>query len=304
MRSLLVASAALLLGGCFHRGSVATPSVPPRGPTRDSLIQLDLTRGDTVAARGPVAGVVSLLRPDVVYLRAGVPAVYGREGTRALLAAGPEPGAVLWQPLGGGISRDGRSGYTYGVTTRGVVGRTGLRIERYIAYWQRDAGAPWRIAAYAEIGGPMAVEVALRSQDTIPPAPRLTPRQSNLVARLHSTDSLFSDLADRMGLTEGFSSYVADDGVLFTGSELVIGPHMVHDYFEASRAGTSLTWRPMYASAAASEDLGFTVGTYVAIARGPSGAAVQRFGKYLTVWKRQRDDIWRFVVDGGNGDRR
>ena len=29
-------------------------------------------------------------------------------------------------------------------------------------------------------------------------------------------------------------------------------------------------------------------------------AVVQRFGKYLTIWKRQPNGSWRFVVDGGN----
>src|SRR5205823_4682720 len=118
-------------------------------------------RSDTIAARGPVTGMVALLRPDAAFLRAGVPPVFGREGVRRLLAASvPESGAssggaITWQPLGGGVSRDGRSGYTFGVTSRFPMSRTGFRIERYIAFWQRDAGnaAPWRIAAYAEIGG-------------------------------------------------------------------------------------------------------------------------------------------------------
>jgi ketosteroid isomerase-like protein len=47
--------------------------------------------------------------------------------------------------------------------------------------------------------------------------------------------------------------------------------------------------------------LGFTVGEYTLTGRGPTGAAVQRFGKYLTVWKRQPNGSWKFAVDGGNG---
>jgi ketosteroid isomerase-like protein len=30
------------------------------------------------------------------------------------------------------------------------------------------------------------------------------------------------------------------------------------------------------------------------------GARIQRFSKYLTVWKKQRDGSWRYVVDGGS----
>ena len=57
----------------------------------------------------------------------------------------------------------------------------------------------------------------------------------------------------------------------------------------------------VFAWVAGSEDIGFTVGEYIATLRGPSGAAIQRFGKYLSVWQRQHDDTWKFVVDGGNG---
>jgi ketosteroid isomerase-like protein len=27
---------------------------------------------------------------------------------------------------------------------------------------------------------------------------------------------------------------------------------------------------------------------------------MQRFSKYLTIWKKQRDGTWRYVVDGGS----
>ena len=57
----------------------------------------------------------------------------------------------------------------------------------------------------------------------------------------------------------------------------------------------------LYAAVAGSRDLGYTIGEYTSTGRGPTGAAVQRFGKYLTVWKRQPNGSWKFVVDGGNG---
>jgi ketosteroid isomerase-like protein len=72
------------------------------------------------------------------------------------------------------------------------------------------------------------------------------------------------------------------------------------DFYATVAPGTSLTWRPVYAWVTSSRDLGFTVGESVATGRGPSGAAVQRFGKYLSVWQKQRDGTWKFVVAGGN----
>src|SRR5438132_14344689 len=105
MRTRLLIPAALLLTGCGLRRRPAAPE-PARGPARDSLFQLDQTRGDSVAARGAVDGMIALLAPSAVFLRAGVPAIYGRDAVRALLAASAASaapaGSQTWEPLGGG----------------------------------------------------------------------------------------------------------------------------------------------------------------------------------------------------------
>jgi ketosteroid isomerase-like protein len=266
-------------------------------------MRLDLSRGDTVATRGLVAGTLALIRPDVVYLRAGIPAIYGRDAVRVMLSAArppmPSGASFAWQPLGGELSADGRSGYTYGLAVY-AQGETqpSVRVDRYIAYWQRDPRQPWRIAAYSEVNG-TAVEVSLTPEQIAPPVQSSSGKLAQLLTRLRSTDSAFSDLADRSGVAEAFAEYVAQDGAVFAGPELVVGPKAVRELFDA-QAGSSLTWTPLFAGGALSEDLGFTVGNYVSTGRGPSGAAVQRFGKYITVWKRQRDGSWKFMIDGGS----
>jgi ketosteroid isomerase-like protein len=311
-RSALIPAAVLLCGCGLHRRPPAPE--PARGPARDSLFLLDQTRADSVTRRGPVDGMLALLSPDVVYLRAGVPAVYGREAARAIFAAAAERGepssslsAVAWEPLGGSVSYDLQSAHTYGIAARAVGGTpnspaptTAIHLERYIAFWQRTRGQPWRIAAYAEVGSPPAVELRFTAEHLTPPR-RPPPRAlADAVAAVRAADSLFSDLADRRGVADAFSNTVAPDGVIFGPSRLVIGPAAVREYYTAQGTGTALTWRPVYAAVAGSRDLGFTIGEYTATGRGPSGAAVQRFGKYLTVWQRQPDGTWKFVVDGGN----
>jgi ketosteroid isomerase-like protein len=52
-----------------------------------------------------------------------------------------------------------------------------------------------------------------------------------------------------------------------------------------------VTWWPVYAGLAASGDLGFTTGPYVSDGK--------RFGYYFTVWRRQPDGSWKWVLDAG-----
>jgi ketosteroid isomerase-like protein len=42
------------------------------------------------------------------------------------------------------------------------------------------------------------------------------------------------------------------------------------------------------------------VGNAVFIGERENGGRLAVYSKYLTVWKKQRDGNWRYVVDGGN----
>jgi ketosteroid isomerase-like protein len=98
---------------------------------------------------------------------------------------------------------------------------------------------------------------------------------------------------------DAFLTHFADDGV-----EVVDGGGF--DNLEAMRKqppwpeGTSLTWTPVKAEMAASGDLGYTYGTYVFTAKNKEGKLVPSYGKYTSIWKKQKDGQWKVVVDMGN----
>ena len=217
MRTRTLIPAATLLFGCSLRHHPVAPE-PARGPAHDSLFHLDLTRGDSVAARGHVDGLLALLSPDVVYLRAGVQATFGRDAARALFAAaaGAANETMTWQPLGGGVSYDLTAAYTFGIAAHAPRSNPVIRVDHYIAFWQRERGQPWRIAAYAEVSAgesrgrtPSALEVKIAPSQFTPPLNRVSKRTADVIASVRAADSLFSDLADRMGVSYAFSNTVA-----------------------------------------------------------------------------------------------
>jgi ketosteroid isomerase-like protein len=98
---------------------------------------------------------------------------------------------------------------------------------------------------------------------------------------------------------EAFITYFADDGV-----EVVDGGGFNNK--EAMRKqppwpeGTSLTWMPIKAEMAESGDLGYTYGNYIYTAKNKEGKPVTSYGKYTSIWKKQKDGQWKVVVDVGN----
>jgi len=98
---------------------------------------------------------------------------------------------------------------------------------------------------------------------------------------------------------DAFLTYFAEDGV-----ELVDGGGI--NTKDAMRKqppwpeGTTLSWTPVHAEMAASGDLGYTYGNYVYTAKNKEGKLVANYGKYTSIWKKQKNGEWKVVVDMGN----
>jgi ketosteroid isomerase-like protein len=294
-----------VLSGClFHHTEEV--QAPLRSAARDSLLAADAARGDVATRQGLANALPTWLDSGVVYLRSGAPILYGRAAALTVSSdAAPERSTYQWRPLGGGVSVDGQGGYTYGIATTAVPNAEGgptVRLDRYLAFWRRGQDHLWRVIAYADVGGPPPGPNVQIPSAEFPPALAIPRgRRADAVRHVREADSAFALAADLQGTGIAFAAYVAPQGVVFSGSEIVIGTDAVRAlYDEQQRAGGTLNWRPVYADAVESGDLGWTVGEYVFTGRGMNGSVVQRFGKYLTIWKKQPGGEWRFVVDGGN----
>jgi ketosteroid isomerase-like protein len=298
VRAPVIVIGCIAFAGCvpWHR---SPDIVPGRSPSRDSLLSIDLHRADTLAARGWSALDAAFLAEDIVYLRAGAPPVYGRTAVAAMVESNPRlPTTSTWQPIAAGLSQDRLSGYTYGIAVYPREEAGSPAISRYIAFWTRGRGGPWRLLAYAEVG-PGSPMVTVAAAATVPPSMVGGAEAQRATMAIAASDSDFADDAALGGVGAAFANAAANDAVIFGGPEIVFGPSAIRDMLDEQR-GTSLSWHPVYARAAETGDLGFSVGESVATSRGQSGAAVQRFGKYLTIWRKEPNGDWKFVVDGGN----
>jgi ketosteroid isomerase-like protein len=114
--------------------------------------------------------------------------------------------------------------------------------------------------------------------------------QTTPLERLIQTERDFSRTSELKGIKDSFLAYLADDGIIFRPGP-VLGKKWISD---RPPSPARLTWRPIYADISRAGDLGYTTGPYE-FRDGPSTG----FGNYFTVWKKQADGSYRFVLDFG-----
>ncbi|HTO75770.1 MAG TPA: DUF4440 domain-containing protein [Thermoanaerobaculia bacterium] len=119
-------------------------------------------------------------------------------------------------------------------------------------------------------------------------------------AALLRTDKEFSDAAQKVGVGEAFLRYADENATMLpAGDDAATGLDAIKQQFADYPKGATLVWKPVRAEVAQSGDLGYTIGTYETRGPGPDGRFVTRYGKYCSVWKKQKDGGWKWVVDVG-----
>lgn len=114
------------------------------------------------------------------------------------------------------------------------------------------------------------------------------------------TDRDFAAASVRLGTAEAFALYAAADALLLPAAgEPVRGRDSVRRHLAAT-PGSTLTWVPVEAEVSQAGDLAWSWGTYELRADSGTATTPQRKGKYLSIWRRQLDGSWKWVVDIGN----
>lgn len=127
-------------------------------------------------------------------------------------------------------------------------------------------------------------------------AASLTPEEGR--ALLFQLEADFARATAERG-SEGFPSYLAEDASIGNpGRPFIRGRAAIAQTLPPGPM--ALTWKPIHAEMAASGDLGYTFGYWEARGKDKEGKEVVRYGKYVTIWKKQADGAWKVVYDGGN----
>ncbi len=244
-----------------------------------------------------------MFAPDVVML-APTGIVRGAAVAQAALRANADNARsrAEWTPIRGGVSADGEHGFTYGYMTTTRPDGAALP-GKYVAYWRRTPTG-WRVAVYKRAPrAPGPVELAERPPAVPPLGTRPNALESaRYAAELQQVEHEFSDEAQR-GFGAAFRRYAAPDAAHVGGqndTSFLFGPEAIGRPLDVvDTSGLTITWAAADAIAAASGDLGVTIGTITTSTPGTGSTGTERRERpYFTVWRRDAPSApWRFIIE-------
>ena len=127
-------------------------------------------------------------------------------------------------------------------------------------------------------------------------------RQSEIKS-LMNVDRSFSELSSRTGRNNAFLHFIDSGAVMLRDNSrpLVSADSIRNQLQKRSDSGYKLTWEPVFADVSISGDLGYTYGIYDLWLPDEHGkfVSMQR-GTYVTIWKKDADGTWKWVLDSGN----
>lgn len=126
------------------------------------------------------------------------------------------------------------------------------------------------------------------------------PNLSELEKEVSDTDRAFSHYSAEQGMQAAFLEFAAPDVVLIKPNMYPLVGHekLKEHYMGRSDFSFVLTWEPQFAKVAKSGELGYTYGYWKLTDK--QNTDEFSVGTYATVWVKQPDGRWKFVLNLGN----
>ena len=301
MRSVLLAAAVAIPSIVTPAAAIAATTQAESLTAVNDLLAADRSYSEGSAKLDLADGISAMFDADTVMSAAGG-FVKGKEAIVTALKANPANSGsrATWTPIRGGISADGRHGFTLGFMTIKAEGKPD-RNGKYLSYWVRKPEG-WRVAVYKRAGRPDG-EVSLEMMSASLPKAGFEPAKDAATlekyrASLDKAERDFSDLAQKIGLGPAFVQNGSPDatnggsGPGFTVGNEKIGADI------ASGGGPGVTWGPDGGVIVASTgDLGITWGLLHPNTTPRPGERPAAF-PYTTIWRRAGpDQPWKYIAE-------
>ena len=135
-------------------------------------------------------------------------------------------------------------------------------------------------------------------------APTKAVDKEALKKEVAAMEDAFCGMTKEKGVLAAFEYFAAPD-VAFLGPDprKVRGLAAVRERMGPDTPGVTVTWSAAFTDVSDDGTLGYNYGRYEWHIPGPDGKEAVRTGWFLTIWKRQPDGTWRYVMDNGSPDK-
>lgn len=116
---------------------------------------------------------------------------------------------------------------------------------------------------------------------------------------IFQAEKAFEKMTSERGIAEAFYYFADKDAVIKRENDtLIAGSDNIKIYYEKKDLKDAVVnWTPDFIDVSESGDLGYTYGKYSWKIRDNEGNIVEYKGVFHTVWKRQKDNSWKYVWD-------
>lgn len=128
--------------------------------------------------------------------------------------------------------------------------------------------------------------------------------KEQLKKEVAALEDQFCAMTKEKGALAAFQHFAAPDvAFIDTDPRKFRGPAAVQERMGNFPPEAALTWSAFFTDVSDDGTLGYNYGRYELRGKGPDGKDRVGTGWFLTIWKRQPDGTWRYVMDNGAPDR-
>ncbi|MCP5108552.1 MAG: nuclear transport factor 2 family protein [bacterium] len=265
---------------------------------KDMLLQKDGEIAKTAAKKGILQAFYPYMTAQTILLPQNGHPVHGKDACAKLIKkkVNQEERKFKWEPLLANVSAAGDLAYTHGRFKRPSA-EDKINYGYYGTIWQKDAAGNWKVVVSQGL-------LRLKKPDQKPAPNQIHQTRLDAVTKeVVDTEYAFSNYSVKNGTPQAFYRFIADNGIALSPAG---PPRTKDDYAKAAAAKekknpkTTLQWKPFFSHAAASADMAYNYGPYKYSITTADGNTKNSYGYFVTVWKKQPNNSWKFLFDGGN----
>jgi ketosteroid isomerase-like protein len=116
---------------------------------------------------------------------------------------------------------------------------------------------------------------------------------------IFQTEKAFEKMTSEKGIAEAFYYFADENAVIIReNNTLIKGKEKIKIYYDKkSLKNAIVNWTPDYIDVSDCGTLGYTYGKFVWKIKNDDGTIKEIKGIFHTVWKKQKDNTWKYVWD-------